>query len=129
MFFMFPEGWPGIGLLLLRASSGLFLMIQCFALFSERHELSVLTLAGALFVIGFLLLVGFFTRAVAVVAILFGISSALAWFPNPLATPTSAIFFLVIATAVICLGPGALSLDARLFGRREIVIPRSSSSN
>jgi hypothetical protein len=31
----------------------------------------------------------------------------------------------VIALAVICLGPGALSLDARLFGRREIIIPTS----
>lgn len=31
-----------------------------------------------------------------------------------------------LAAAVILLGPGALSFDARLFGRREIIIPRSS---
>ena len=32
-------------------------------------------------------------------------------------------FFIVMATAIVLLGPGAFSLDARLFGRREIVIP------
>jgi hypothetical protein len=26
--------------------------------------------------------------------------------------------------AIACLGPGAFSVDARLFGRREILIPR-----
>jgi hypothetical protein len=31
----------------------------------------------------------------------------------------------VLAAAVILLGPGAMSFDARLFGRREIIIPRS----
>ena len=30
---------------------------------------------------------------------------------------------VVIAIALECLGPGALSIDARLFGRREIVLP------
>jgi hypothetical protein len=37
--------------------------------------------------------------------------------------PTTAFLFALIAIAVICLGPGAYSLDARLFGRREIIIP------
>jgi uncharacterized membrane protein YphA (DoxX/SURF4 family) len=32
----------------------------------------------------------------------------------------------VIVVALVCLGPGAFSLDARLFGRREIIIPSSS---
>jgi hypothetical protein len=32
----------------------------------------------------------------------------------------------VAAVALALLGPGAFSLDGRLFGRREIVIPPSS---
>jgi hypothetical protein len=36
---------------------------------------------------------------------------------------------VVIAVAIMCMGAGAFSLDARLFGRREIVIPPSSQKN
>jgi hypothetical protein len=32
---------------------------------------------------------------------------------------------VALAVVVALLGPGALSVDARLFGMREIVIPRS----
>ena len=35
----------------------------------------------------------------------------------------SAIELLVMAIALVLLGPGAVSLDARLFGHREIIIP------
>jgi len=31
--------------------------------------------------------------------------------------------------ALVCLGPGAFSLDARLFGRRELIIPSPSQKS
>jgi uncharacterized membrane protein YphA (DoxX/SURF4 family) len=34
-----------------------------------------------------------------------------------------ALSLALVAAALVLLGPGALSLDARLFGRREIVFP------
>jgi hypothetical protein len=38
--------------------------------------------------------------------------------------PPATIFLIVMAATVLLLGPGAFSLDSRLFGRREIVIPQ-----
>ena len=42
--------------------------------------------------------------------------------------PASSVAHLnlaIICVALVLLGPGAFSLDARLFGRREIIIPDS----
>jgi uncharacterized membrane protein YphA (DoxX/SURF4 family) len=36
-----------------------------------------------------------------------------------------AVYLFVISIALMLLVPGAFSLDARLFGRREIIIPQS----
>jgi hypothetical protein len=43
-------------------------------------------------------------------------SAAASWHPMPM---------LVIATSLLLLGPGAYSVDAYWFGRREISIPQS----
>jgi len=78
---------------------------------------------------GVLLLTGYFTRFAAMVAVLAGLGSMCSWFAAPavdvLETRLTAALATVIAAAVICLGPGAFSLDARLFGRREIIIPKT----
>jgi len=36
---------------------------------------------------------------------------------------STAFILAAISAALVLLGPGAFSLDARLFGRREIIIP------
>src|SRR6266704_2462996 len=115
MFSMFPDGWPGAGLLLLRAAGGVILITQGVACFGDKRDLGVLMLA----MVSVMIAVGF-------VAAMIGVSSVFSLFPKssvgPLATPMTAVLSAVIAVAVICLGAGALSLDARLFGRREIII-------
>ena len=40
----------------------------------------------------------------------------------------AALIVTVNAVALVLLGPGAYSIDAYLFGRREIVIPRDTGS-
>jgi hypothetical protein len=45
---------------------------------------------------------------------------------NHISTPT-AIDLAAVSFALILLGPGAFSVDARLFGRREIIIPKGRS--
>ena len=36
---------------------------------------------------------------------------------------SSVLFIIFVSTSIVLLGPGAFSIDSRLFGRRRIVIP------
>ena len=131
MFSMFPDGWPGAGLLLLRLATGAVLIGQSFAYFGDKREFgfAAVTLAAVVIAVGVSLLIGFLTRFVALAAAGIGAVGVFYLFPGsstPPLAPSTAALVTVIAVAVICLGPGASSLDARLFGRREIVIPPSS---
>jgi uncharacterized membrane protein YphA (DoxX/SURF4 family) len=78
------------------------------------------------------LLIGFLTPFATVLTGLAGASVALSWLPAPtlnLFEPRlSMIFVVVMAAAIMLLGPGAFSLDSRLFGRREIIISHPSRS-
>jgi len=48
--------------------------------------------------------------------------------PNGMFTGNPLSFSVIaMAVALIFLGPGAYSLDSLLFGRRRVIIPRSSS--
>jgi uncharacterized membrane protein YphA (DoxX/SURF4 family) len=59
----------------------------------------------------------------AMVNLLTAISLPLIQVANAHANTFAAIDVLVMSTAIVLLGPGAYSVDARLFGRREIIIP------
>jgi uncharacterized membrane protein YphA (DoxX/SURF4 family) len=77
--------------------------------------------AGTLILVGFLTPVaGFFVAAGAA-----GVELSLlpACTPTAFESKISVIFGLTMLVTIIGLGPGAISVDARVFGRREIVIP------
>ena len=77
---------------------------------------------------GGMLLAGLVTPIAGVVAGLgflgIGFSVFPATSPNLFEARLSAIFAVIMTTAIVFLGPGAFSLDAVLFGRREIIIPQ-----
>lgn len=130
LFSSFPAGGPGVGLLVLRLAIGVSLAVQGGAVLAGRDQRAWIWLAGLLaLAAGASLLIGFLTPVASVLAVLDGVSLALSWLPPSLSGDfgggTAAVFLLVMAAAVALLGPGAFSLDARRFGRREIVIPSS----
>lgn len=128
----FPGGWPAAGLLLLRATIGLALLVQGASSMLEWRDFGFLALAIDLGMIagGVLLLLGYLTPIAGVLAALLSLASAFSWVPAPIfdlfQDRMTAMLAAIVALAIICLGPGALSLDARLFGRREIIIPATS---
>ena len=78
-------------------------------------------------VLGLMLLIGFLTPiaglAATAVNLMNGTALLLATDTDKHASAFAAIDLAAISFAIVLLGPGAHSLDARLFGRREIIIP------
>jgi uncharacterized membrane protein YphA (DoxX/SURF4 family) len=114
---MFPGGWPGAGLLVLRLAAAIPLLVEgCsefwgplhFGLYARFIAISV----------GSLLLAGLWTpvagglQAIIEVWTIFARGSA----------PSMHVLLAALGVSLIMLGPGAWSADARLFGRKRIDI-------
>jgi uncharacterized membrane protein YphA (DoxX/SURF4 family) len=126
-FSTFPGGTPGFGLLLVRGAVGVTAILHGGGLLTANPNPSLAGWVAALVSVasGASLLAGFLTP-IAGSAILAGALGAV--FANRLESALTPVLIVVLAAAVILLGPGALSFDARMFGRREIIIPRSPHS-
>jgi len=122
-----------LGLLLLRGALGVLLLAHAGWQWSADPASPIGVILGGIAVVaGILLLAGFMTPIAAALAILAfatawtGSTASQASFPQAKLLATLRIVF---ATAVALLGPGAFSIDARLFGLREIIIPRARSDH
>jgi uncharacterized membrane protein YphA (DoxX/SURF4 family) len=119
---------------LLRVAVGGTVAIQAGIYLADRNNPAFWTwmigLAGLLS--GISLLAGFLTPVAGALSGLVVMGIALSWLPPPspnlFDSTLAAVLTMIVAAAVVFLGPGALSLDARLFGRREIIIPHTSRS-
>ena len=123
LFSTFPEGWPGTGLLFLRAAVAIpgvqYGIAELLASPYPAHAVLQLMATGAAVV----LLVGLWTplagvlMAVAQLGLVFLHST----------DPSMHILLGALGAGLAMLGPGAWSVDARLFGRKRIRIPQRSS--
>jgi putative oxidoreductase len=118
LFSTFPRGWPGTGLLLMRLVAGITLVSRgIVGLWGEPQlESAVLHVlsTGA----GILLLAGFWTPFAGILAAVIEL-----WFA--FLQPMDALAHILLVTLGIALalvGPGAWSVDARLFGWKRIDI-------
>jgi hypothetical protein len=122
LFTAFPAGQPGAGLLLLRSAVGLIALVEGAGALPGGDQVigAQLSLAaGGLAVVGGALLVAGFLTPIA--GVLSGLGILL------LADGPLRALVVIVAAAVVLLGPGAFSVDSRLFGRREVVIPRRNT--
>ena len=122
-FSAFPGGWPGLGLLLLRALVGVTLIAQSLTYIGST-KLSALSwvVTALVLIIASCLLVGFMTPIAAMIIGLGAIALALS---SLFQTNQTLLDVIVLTIAIALLGPGAFSIDARMFGRREILIPNT----
>ncbi len=102
--------------------------------FIAGQEVSVLTLLVATLssLCGLSLLIGLFNWLACSLGVLISLGTALGLIHAPgfnVLARISAAFTGVIAVALLCLGPGAYSIDARRHGRREIIIPARTRSS
>jgi len=134
LFSTFPGGWPGAGLLLLRGGIGITTIIQGGLYLADPNNLTLGTgtVGSVAIASGALLLSGFLTPVAGVLIGLGALGIALGWLPaatrNLFDAELPAVFAVIMSAAIVFLGPGAFSIDARLFGRREIIIPPVSHS-
>jgi hypothetical protein len=132
LFPSFPIGAPGIALLLLRATVAFTLLIRGSACLPEAADRPVVYISSLVALLGGgLLSVGFLTPIAATgggIVVILAAAKILPGCASSLFDSGLGLTFgVAILLALVILGPGAYSIDARLFGRREIIIPRANS--
>jgi uncharacterized membrane protein YphA (DoxX/SURF4 family) len=121
LFSIFPGAWPGLALLLLRcvaataliayANGGVWLSLTPPLLL--MHGLTIMT---AMMLIG-----GLWTPVAGVAQALLELYSN---FSGAAAADLNHMLWAAVGLCVAMLGPGACSIDSRLFGRRRIEMRR-----
>ena len=120
LFSTFPEGWPGAGLLFLRAVAAIPPFQHGIAGLLTAPLPSLVSLQMVAAGAAALLLVGLWTP---VAGVLVAIAELCLAFSHPI-DPWTHILIGTLGAALAMLGPGAWSVDARLFGRKRIYIPQ-----
>ena len=116
LFSTFAAGWPGIGLLLQRVLTAIVLLHYGNRYFMEAPQSAFKFLhligAGA----GIFLLVGLWTPVVAALVAIVEISTI--FFHGD--DPWISLILAMLGVTLAMIGPGAWSIDARLFGRKHL---------
>ena len=115
---MFPNGWPGRGLLLLRLVAGIFLMHDGLGELLGSPPWGGIIRQSLATGGGILLLLGLWTPMAGVLVVIVELWAAF----SKTDSLRSCVVLAAVGAALAMLGPGVRSIDARLFGRKRIDI-------
>jgi uncharacterized membrane protein YphA (DoxX/SURF4 family) len=119
LFSTFARGGPGAGLLVMRLVAGIALIDAAIMKFQDGPAIgpaAILTLLAA--IAGILLLAGLWTPIMGLLVVVIELWNA---YSQP-GDPWTPILLGTLGGALALLGPGAWSVDARLFGWKRIPI-------
>jgi uncharacterized membrane protein YphA (DoxX/SURF4 family) len=116
LFSTFANGWPGLGLLIQRLVTGIALLHNGIAKFNETPAVSVMTAESAGALLGLFILAGLWTPVAGALAVAVELWIAFSGAGNA----WMSLFLAILCGTLAMIGPGAWSIDARLFGRKYI---------
>ena len=123
LYSTFAPGWPGAGLLLMRLVAGVSVIAHGLARLQTGPPTQLIVSSIFAMAVGIFLLAGLWTPVVGSLAAALGIWNVIS---RP-GDPWACIFFATIGAGLALLGPGAWSVDARLFGWKRIDVPDRKS--
>jgi putative oxidoreductase len=116
LFTTFACGWPGLGLLVQRLVTGIALLHNGMVLLKETPTAASIAPQATGAVLAIFIMIGLWTPLAGVLIVV-----AEAWtilvHPSDLETAT---LLATLGATLAMIGPGAFSIDARLFGRKYI---------
>jgi len=116
LFSTFANGWPGVGLLLQRLLTGSVLLHQGVLCLSDLSSCALIVPETVSAVAGTCLLLGLWTPVAGTL-----IAMAQAWIlASSSGSRWPSVLLGALGATLSMIGPGAWSMDARLFGRRHI---------
>ena len=118
LFSNFAQGAPGIGLLILRLTLGGMAITHDVMVFGKGSSPAFAALHSFLAIFAVLLLVGLWTP---IAAMLMAVSAIVEVLSHDV-TRAQCVSVAFLSVALALIGPGAWSIDARLYGWKEIKI-------
>jgi putative oxidoreductase len=123
LFSTFACGWPRVGLLLLRLLTGAALIYFGIVGAISAPSLTIIALEIMGAAAGIALLIGLWTPLAGTLAAVIKLWIAFSRFFSHSGDPWIPVLQAVLSAVLAMIGPGAWSIDARLFGRKRIDFP------
>jgi putative oxidoreductase len=121
LFSTFPGAWPGVALLLLRCVAATALIACAAGGVWLSPKPAPLLMHGLTIVDAVLLIGGLWTPIAGIAQALLELYSN---FSGPATADLTQLLWAAVGLCVAMLGPGACSIDSRLFGRRRVDVRR-----